>query len=457
MNKQLLERENFSINYYQKFLNDLYLDLNRGRTVDDIYGYLARTCGYLGKAIILGSPDRSKFVQPISWLLSLSTKLTVDLQEAFCRKYPGICPNCLEAPCICARTNKMPSRPLSAEKMNEELYFRFEAFRSTIKVVNLDQAIRNITEIYPVNELVWLFSGPWRQVTKIYEEASEIHEAISGYQKGMRHLPSVASELVDVLAWIVGAWGIIFPKESLDDTFITYYLDGCPVCISFPCKCGLHSSRPTGLVNYNQLATVREKIDELSKLLPDYQDDMAELSKSLDHVIQSQSDPAAKVIVSQTKDAIEKIKQTILITDTENVRGENEDEVQPKLSTPYDVFLSYSTKDKVEAKKIETFLTKKKINVFLSEKDILPGSKWKNDIQDALTGSRMVCILATPNSVKSEWVATERGAAWALKIRIVPILLRCSVNDLPEMLRDYQAVDFHEMAKIVEVVKSQSK
>ncbi|KAF0109186.1 MAG: cytoplasmic protein [Anaerolineaceae bacterium] len=453
MKKRLIERENSDISYYQKLLNELYSDLNRGRTVEDIYGYLARTTGYLGKAIILGSPDHSKFVQPISWLLSLSTKLKVDLQDAFCRKYPGICPNCLEAPCVCAKTNKMPSRPIPAYKMSEELYFRFEAFRSTIKVVNLDQAVRNITEIYSVNELVWLYSGPWRHVVKIYEGASEIHEAISSYQKNEKPLNSVAAELADVLAWIVGAWGIIFPKTSLDDAFINYYLDGCPVCKSFPCKCDLHSSRPAGLVNYKQLATVREKIDELSKLLPDYQDDMAELSRSLDHVIQSQSDPTAKVVVSQTKDTIEKIKQTISSTDAENVSNESENEGQTITSVRYDVFLSYSTKDKVEAKKIETFLTKKNLRVFLSEKDIKPASNWKKDIQNALTNSKLLCVLATPNSLGSEWVITEWGAAWAMRIRILPILLRCSLKDLPERLKDYQSIDFHEMAKILDVLK----
>ncbi len=204
-------------------------------------------------------------------------------------------------------------------------------------------------------------------------------------------------------------------------------------------------------MNYKQLAVVREKIDELSRLLPDYQDDMAELSKSLDHVIQSQSDPTAKVVVSQTKGTIEKIRQTI--SSTKNADDESDNEAQQKTSIPYDVFLSYSTKDKIEAKKVESFLTKKKLRVFLSEKDIKPASEWKKDIQNALGNSRMLCVLATPNSLGSEWVTTEWGAAWGRNIRILPVLLRCSTKDLPEILKDYQSIDFHEMDKILEVLK----
>lgn len=132
------------------------------------------------------------------------------------------------------------------------------------------------------------------------------------------------------------------------------------------------------------------------------------------------------------------------------------DGIQHRNSKSYSVFLSYSSTDKDEARKIATFLSKKNIKVFLSEKELKPSTKWEHDIKNALRTSILFCLLATPNSLKSEWVATEWGAAWAYEIPILPILLQCSVKDLPERLRDYQAINFHEMPKILDILNQLS-
>ncbi len=121
----------------------------------------------------------------------------------------------------------------------------------------------------------------------------------------------------------------------------------------------------------------------------------------------------------------------------------------------YDVFLSYSMADRDEARAMESFLTKKRLKVFLSEKDIKPGSKWEDEIKEALRNSNLLCMLVTPNSLRSDWIISEYGAAWSQDIRILPVLFQCSAKDLPEGLRNYQAVNFHEMSKIVQVASEQ--
>jgi AcrR family transcriptional regulator len=123
----------------------------------------------------------------------------------------------------------------------------------------------------------------------------------------------------------------------------------------------------------------------------------------------------------------------------------------------FDVFLSYSTKDKDEARKITTFLEDEGYRVFLSEKSIKPSAKWEDRIRDALKVSKVMCLLATPNSLNSGWVTTEWGAAWALDIPILPILFQCSAEQLPERLNRYQSINFHEMSKIVDVLKEIDK
>lgn len=121
--------------------------------------------------------------------------------------------------------------------------------------------------------------------------------------------------------------------------------------------------------------------------------------------------------------------------------------------TKYDVFLSYSSRDKDEARQVCSFLEKKGVTVFLAEKSIKPSSKWETTVRDALRNSRLLCLLATPNSLHSEWVITEWGAAWAFDIPILPLLFQCSANDLPERLRSYQALNYHEMSEIIALLK----
>lgn len=449
MKNPLGEKDIYTISDYQKYLHDLYGDLNQKRDFDDLYGYFVRKSGYLCKGILLTTPDRANFIPPFSWLCSLATKLEIDLQDAFLRKYPGICPNCLQSQCVCYRTNKMPPEPIPAYKMSEVLFANYEAIRKA-EIFTLDQAVNNITGIFIENQMLWgLDKGAWRQrhVAKINEEMAELHEAHSGYRKGEKPINSVADKVADIFAWIVGAWGILFPNYSLDQAFIAYYVDACPVCRSFPCTCDIYDSQPTGLVDYKKLAVVKEKLVELRKILPDYQEDMSELIRSFDYALETHNEPAAKVVVSQTQATIEKIGETISAVDAIDI-------ILPhKMPKQYDIFLSYATDDKDEARQISTFLAKKKLKVFISEKDIQPDFKWENQIRDALKNSGLVCILATPNSLKSEWVISEWAVAWANDIHILPILLRCSVSDLPNRLKNSQAIHFHEMSKIVEFVK----
>ena len=120
----------------------------------------------------------------------------------------------------------------------------------------------------------------------------------------------------------------------------------------------------------------------------------------------------------------------------------------------FDVFLSYSSLDKDEAREIDSAVRQKSKTCFLAEKTLKPGDLFKDKIRDALTGSRQVWILVSPKSIKSDWVQREVAAAWALKKRIVPILLRCSSADLPEILSDTHAIDFHKVASLISELAS---
>ena len=106
----------------------------------------------------------------------------------------------------------------------------------------------------------------------------------------------------------------------------------------------------------------------------------------------------------------------------------------------FDVFLSYATADKDEAREIHGELTRRGKKCFLSEKTLKPGDRFSDEIRNAIVSSKEVWILVSPNSNKSAWVQREVSAAWALSKHTVPILFRCSPGDLPDILDDAHAI-----------------
>jgi len=115
------------------------------------------------------------------------------------------------------------------------------------------------------------------------------------------------------------------------------------------------------------------------------------------------------------------------------------------MDAQYDVFLSYSTQDKDEAREVFAALARAKQKCFMAEKNLRPGDKFQDEIRTALQSSSETWILVSPRSIQSEWVQREVSAAWALSKRIVPILLQCSPGDLPAILAEAHAIDFHNV------------
>src|SRR5947208_927769 len=109
------------------------------------------------------------------------------------------------------------------------------------------------------------------------------------------------------------------------------------------------------------------------------------------------------------------------------------------------VFLSYSSKDEKEALTISKLIESIGGKVFLAGKDLKPGQNFTEEIRVALNLSPRVWLLVTPNSVESYWVFAEWGAAWVQQKQVVPILLRCNPDELPEQLKSYQWTDFHKV------------
>lgn len=115
----------------------------------------------------------------------------------------------------------------------------------------------------------------------------------------------------------------------------------------------------------------------------------------------------------------------------------------------YDVFISYSSLDQEQANIIYDAVSDIDRQAFLSAKSLSPGQDFAEEIRKQLIESQELWILVSPNSLKSEWVLTEWGAAWVLQKRIVPILHRCRPEEIPERLRRLQCIDFYKIPELV--------
>jgi hypothetical protein len=119
----------------------------------------------------------------------------------------------------------------------------------------------------------------------------------------------------------------------------------------------------------------------------------------------------------------------------------------------YQVFISYSSKDSVMARKLHMALQIAGAKPFLAEVNIQPGTKWKPEILGALRSAPWVFFLATPNSCSSQAVAHEIGASLALNKKFIPLMWGVKPESLPSWVDDTQAVDLLDGEKVVALLE----
>ena len=107
----------------------------------------------------------------------------------------------------------------------------------------------------------------------------------------------------------------------------------------------------------------------------------------------------------------------------------------------YDVFLSYSSKDKPWVSEFVSALRTGGVQAWFDVADIAPGERWQEKIQEALRESGTLVIVLSPNSIESPWTFFELGAAVADKKKIIPVLLEdVDLARIPVALRQFQVL-----------------
>ena len=315
-----LDKKPSSIREFQDYINALYGNVNESHSVEYIYSYLFRNAAYLSRMIGEKKDSKEKFIKTFSWLLALSSKLHIDLEDAFIKKYPDICPYCLVKPCICVKTGKKPVDYIPEWKASEEINFKYGMARSASPKLTFDEAVEKINDLYPANKHIWNATGPTYQFFRLLEELGEVHEAYTGFLSGHRKIENIGDELSDVFAWLASTWGIVYPNLSLNDEIIGYYYKGCPVCLSDVCSCPDHSDRGERLVEIEEINKFREKIEELINIAPSYKDKLDSISKSLEVVSETKSTTGAVRTINQAKSILSGIDKTLAGVDQSSKR-----------------------------------------------------------------------------------------------------------------------------------------
>lgn len=293
----------------QRFISELYP--NNDRDFSYVFGYAARHVGYLGKSLNQGRPEVGEFIRTISWLLALANKIGIDLESAMVSRHPGICPYCVTRPCQCISTGKKPAIRIAAYNIPEELNAQAAVIRRSGKLTFTDHANR-LAQVYIGNAYTWRAAGPWLHTSKMQEELAEVHEAATRFFGKRKELSAVGEEFADLIAWVLSAWRISFPADSLDEAFISFYLKGCPVCgRSTTCSCQLFADRSAQLVEPEKLKELEQLFLSLAQEVGANGGEIEEIRKSLIKAAETQSEPIARSAVLEVKKKTKELEDAV--------------------------------------------------------------------------------------------------------------------------------------------------
>jgi hypothetical protein len=117
-----------------------------------------------------------------------------------------------------------------------------------------------------------------------------------------------------------------------------------------------------------------------------------------------------------------------------------------KTPRPVRVFLSHSDVDMVAARKLRNLLVYRENAEVFTADDLNAGEDWLSKLREMLTSADVVVALLTPDSVRSNFVLHEIGAAWGLGKRIFPVITRRDVlNNMPASLVNSPALELADI------------
>lgn len=119
-----------------------------------------------------------------------------------------------------------------------------------------------------------------------------------------------------------------------------------------------------------------------------------------------------------------------------------------------DVFLSYSRRDLAFVRRLSEALKACGLDVWVDLDDIIPSSRWMDEIHANIADADAVVFVITPDSVISEVCRIELDYAIGLPKRVVPVVARETARDrVPTDLTELQWLSITEEADFDAAVK----
>src|SRR4026207_352885 len=94
---------------------------------------------------------------------------------------------------------------------------------------------------------------------------------------------------------------------------------------------------------------------------------------------------------------------------------------------PHDVFISYSSKDKVTADAVCATLEAKGVRCWIAPRDILPGMDWGEAIIDAINSPRVMGVVFSSHANTSQRIKREVERAVSKGLPVIPL----RIEDVP--------------------------
>jgi diguanylate cyclase (GGDEF)-like protein len=233
-----------SLNEWVLMLDAMYGgSQNYAKTPYEIHVHLSEVCGIFAKHTFKKKDilEAKKFLPKIfSWAVALLRKVTAstsDLELMILRKFPGVCPYCLQKPCACWKREK-PT--LSDGQLRDAFYSRSPAIRRSVN--DFQNMFREIYSESWVNspEKELQPDEVWQKLfIRMIEELAEVAEALR-----FHHLypENFENELADFFAWWFALTSTL-PGQSdttmilAEDLLWEAYPGHCPDCLMLPCLC----------------------------------------------------------------------------------------------------------------------------------------------------------------------------------------------------------------------------
>jgi hypothetical protein len=127
----------------------------------------------------------------------------------------------------------------------------------------------------------------------------------------------------------------------------------------------------------------------------------------------------------------------------------------------YLVFISHSVKDRWIAHQMANLIEQKGkrygIATFLDEKDIFGGDSIPELIRNNIQSCNELIVLLSNYSIDRPWVLIEIGAAWGNNKRVVPIIDKITLEEVPDAIKQVKVIDLNDFDKYLNELISRVK